>query len=240
MSGVVLIALIAPPDAAVTAKAPADILSGALKIPTTSHSPKTNHAPSNFLRSNGFVLVREGVKRRQSFLLILLLGTIFVPAVEPQSLADLAKKEAERRKLLEKRGVKAKVITREDLRSGTGNISQFSRLEKHSPKGGKPRPRGSVKSYRNRLKKLDRDIRAAEGRIRLLRLRMAAEKRSRDLTIRTGRSARQNSNQDRLHWQILELEAKLKQSKRDRSDTFRAGIKAGFLPGELEDRGIIP
>jgi hypothetical protein len=192
-----------------------------------------------FFRSNGFEHVKEVVNKTYFLMSILILCTNFITTIiEPQSLADLAKKEAKRRKLLEKRGIKGKVITRQGLQSGTGNLSQFSRTRKSSPRPSEPRAKGSAKSYRDRLKKLDRDIRLTESRIRVLRLRMAAEKRSRELTIRTGR--RQNSNQDRLHWQVLELEAKLKQIKRDRSDTYHAGIRAGFLPGELENRGIIP
>jgi hypothetical protein len=42
-----------------------------------------------------------------------------------------------------------------------------------------------------------------------------------------------------MRWQILELEGKLAGLRRDRVDTFQAGRKAGYLPGELEGRGIV-
>ena len=189
--------------------------------------------------SDEWELVKDGVSRKNFLLSILLFcSTGANLAFESQSLADLAKKEAERRKLLEKEGIKGKVVTPDMIESRTGNISQFSRPARSSPVSREPRAKGSVKSYQDRLKKLDREIRLTEDRIRVLRLRMTAEKRSLDLTM--GPEGKQNSNQDRLHWQILELESKLEQTKRDRNDTYHAGIKAGFLPGELEDRGIVP
>ena len=43
----------------------------------------------------------------------------------------------------------------------------------------------------------------------------------------------------KMRWQILELEGKLAGMRRDRIDTFQAGRKAGYLPGELEGRGIV-
>jgi len=40
--------------------------------------------------------------------------------------------------------------------------------------------------------------------------------------------------------QILELQSKLKRLRQERLDIYEAGKKAGFLPGELDGKGIIP
>ena len=49
----------------------------------------------------------------------------------------------------------------------------------------------------------------------------------------------QSSSSMQLASQIQELEAKLVRLHMDRSNTFQDGRKAGFLPGELENRGVI-
>ena len=55
----------------------------------------------------------------------------------------------------------------------------------------------------------------------------------------TGRGLNEE-DRSRLQAEIEELELKLKQLRRERAETFDDGRKAGYLPGELEGKGIIP
>ena len=95
---------------------------------------------------------------------------------------------------------------------------------------------GLLRSFQTRLHKLDREISRSDGRLELLRSRLSAERRASEGTRREASA----SSLERLRQQIGELELKLGQLREERADTYRAGRKAGFLPGELEDRGIIP
>jgi hypothetical protein len=164
--------------------------------------------------------------------------------VTTQSLADVARKEAERRRSIDEQGIPVKRIefTGQAQGASAGTIS-VSSLEKGSvspnASAAKPEPRASLRSFQTRLQKLDRDIVQAEERLKLLRARAEAERWAPIKTAKGSRGSGSSPAQDQLHWQILELEGKLTGLRRDRSDTFQAGRKAGYLPGELEGRGII-
>jgi hypothetical protein len=54
------------------------------------------------------------------------------------------------------------------------------------------------------------------------------------------RGSNNTSARERLRVQIQELEAKLKHWRRERFETYESGRKAGFLPGELDGKGIVP
>jgi hypothetical protein len=99
-------------------------------------------------------------------------------------------------------------------------------------------PRATLRSFQSRLQKLDRDIALAEERLKVLKAKADAERWAPVRTIK-GSKGSASSSQDQLRWQILELEGRLELMRRDRSDTFQAGRKAGYLPGELENRGTI-
>lgn len=162
-------------------------------------------------------------------------------AAYSQSLAEAARRESERRKELAQRGVKAKVIEVEDpaLVAPKGNLST-SRPTPHEATRTPAEPSGrkseSLRSFQTKLQKLDREISNSDNRLELLRGRLEAGRRASQGSPR-GSSA---SSLERLRQQIGDLELKLSQLREERSDTYHAGRKAGFLPGELEDRGIIP
>ena len=46
--------------------------------------------------------------------------------------------------------------------------------------------------------------------------------------------------QRRLREQIEELEIKLKYMREERRENYEMGRKAGYLPGDLEGKGIVP
>jgi hypothetical protein len=57
---------------------------------------------------------------------------------------------------------------------------------------------------------------------------------------RITRGSNGTSTRERLRFQILELEAKLKHWRRERYETYESGRKAGYLPGELDGKGLVP
>ena len=176
-------------------------------------------------------------------LLALLPVSIAVAAADLQSLAEVARKEAERRHKLDQQGIQEKrieVANPADLAPG-GAISTSSAspgLAGASGPAQKPEPRATLRSFQTRLQKLDRDIQASEERLKLLRARAEAERWA---IIKTGKGSKGSgsSSPEQLRWQILELEGKLAQLRRERGDVYQAGKKAGYLPGELEGRGIV-
>jgi hypothetical protein len=167
-------------------------------------------------------------------------------AGDSQTLAEAALREAERRQKLDQQGVLAKRIEATDpgLLAPGGAISTFSpgpglALPLPTAATQKTEPRASLRSFQTRLQKLDRDIRQTEERIKLLRARADAERWT---SIKTGKGSRGSaisSAAEQLRWQISELELKLADWRRERSDVFQAGRKAGYLPGELDGRGTL-
>ncbi len=163
---------------------------------------------------------------------------------EPQSLAEVARKEAERRQKIDEQGIRVKRIESADLQTiapgGTISISfPESRPASSNTPVAKAEPRPTLRSFQTRLQKSDRDIRQDEEKLKLLRARADAERWAGTKTSKGSRGSGSAAAQDPLRWQILELEAKLAGLRRDRGDTFQAGRKAGYLPGELEGRGIV-
>ncbi len=173
-----------------------------------------------------------------SFLMILLL------AFGPQSLADAAREEAERRQRIEEQGVAVKVI---ELNAAgqvlQGNVTtstesgippRETRAKRESSKN-----QASVRSYRTALQKLDRSIKETESRLALKRSRMQSVKWA---MPKSGKASdrRGKDNPDQLQAEVEELEFKLKQLRDERFEVYEEGKRAGFLPGELDGKGILP
>ena len=176
-------------------------------------------------------------------LLALLPASIAVAAADLQSLAEVARKEAERRQKLDQQGIQEKRIEcrdPSDLAPG-GAISTSSgspALKGTNVPAQKAEPRATLRSFQTRLQKLDRDVQQAEERLKLLRARAEADRWAVNKTGK-GSKGSGSSSAEQMRWQILELETKLAQLRRERGDVFQAGRKAGYLPGELEGRGIM-
>ena len=179
------------------------------------------------------------MKPQYALCLWILLAAMTLPGAGPQSLSELAKKEAERRKLLDQQGIEAKKIEQRDTAklAGKGNISisslpPDSRPTSTSPT--KPGKRPSLEKYRTELRNLDSEIRRDEERLASLRKRLELEK---DAPIRLGRGGRLNAastTQARLQNQVQDLEIRLKRLRDERLKTYDAARKAGFLPGDLK------
>jgi hypothetical protein len=177
--------------------------------------------------------------------LILLLSILLpVIAVAAQSLADLARAEAERRKQIERQGIPAKRIESfgrlpEVSRGAVSTSNPAFRPAAAAGAAAKTEPRPALRTFQSRLQKLDGEIAKAEDRIKLLRAKADAARWAPMKITKGSQGGASASNQDQLHWQILELEGKIAALRRERSDVFQAGRRAGYLPGELEGRGIL-
>jgi len=168
-------------------------------------------------------------------------GPTGAPAV--QSLADAARREAERRRELDRQGVAAKVIEGDPAQlAPDGAVStsmpgpRFGSGEARASAKGRDSPR----SYRSALQKLEREIRTAEDRLAMLRERLRAERWAQP---KGGRSAKTNGgaeSRERIERQIRELELRVKRLRQDRVATYDEGRRAGFEPGELDGKGRMP
>ena len=170
------------------------------------------------------------------FLWVICVGVpISLPA---QSLADAARKETERRRSLEERGISGRVIEQHDTtrRGLNGSLSVFAPVPAARPA---ERPvsaveRGAPNSFRKVLQDLDREIRQGEDRLVLLREKISLARRAPPVLSRSSRSNSRAVSTDRLQDEVREWELKLKRLRQDRLDTYNAARKAGFLPGELD------
>jgi predicted RNase H-like nuclease (RuvC/YqgF family) len=162
-----------------------------------------------------------------------------------QSLVDVAREEAERRQRLEEQGIVAKVIDGNTVgQARHGNVSTSTEpdsKQKESPsRSGSAKSRGSVQTYRSALQKLDRAIHQNEARLASMRTRLQAEKWANPKSGKSSNRTGTTDQQARLQSEMDDLQLKLKQLRDERFEVYEAGKKAGFMPGELEGRGIIP
>jgi hypothetical protein len=163
-------------------------------------------------------------------------------AIQAQSLAEVARKETERRKLLELQGISGRVIENHDpaTPASRGDLSVFgaSRGAASSSQSGSARARDSPQRYRSTLQKLDGAIRETGERVESLRRQAVAAWWA--PRTRLSRRGRNGASEERLRSQIQDLESRLKRLKEDRFQVYDSGRRAGFLPGELDGKGIIP
>jgi DNA repair exonuclease SbcCD ATPase subunit len=159
-----------------------------------------------------------------------------------QSLANLARREAERRKLLE--GVEGKTIGDAEAKQiSGGNVSIFSPPQdsgKAPEKQTSSQSGASLKTYRASIEKLDREIRQSREKLNALRERLANLRWAPPRTGKLSAGPVSESSLEKLGAQVQELEAKLKQLEKERLQVYDEGRKAGYLPGELEGKGIVP
>jgi predicted RNase H-like nuclease (RuvC/YqgF family) len=164
----------------------------------------------------------------------------YLPA---QSLAEVARREAERRRELDRQGVEAKVIDGDAARlAPNGNVitsSPVPGLREPDDRRG-PASRDRSRSYRSRIRRLDREIRSAEDRVEALRERLRKERWALPKVGRLSRSSGAANSQERLQGQISALDSKVKQLRRERREVWDEGRRAGFQPGELDGKGLTP
>jgi predicted RNase H-like nuclease (RuvC/YqgF family) len=177
-------------------------------------------------------------------LALLCLAAAAVPLLNAQSLAEAARREAERRREIDRQGLEAKVIEGDPAQlAPDGNLSTSSPVRRDRPTTDRevePRRKGTPRSYRTKIQKLDREIRSGEDRIAALRERLRRERWALPKVGRISRSSGGSGSQERLQAQIGDLESKVRQLRKERRETYDEGRRAGFLPGELDGRGQMP
>jgi predicted RNase H-like nuclease (RuvC/YqgF family) len=189
------------------------------------------------------------VSKSISCLLVALCATLLSadenPDQDAQSLAEIARREGERRMQLDQLGIEGKVIDgNPEQLAPKGNLTVFtpkSPAHKDTPtSSASPKSKPSIRSLRTKLQKLDREIKKGEDSIEMLRTRLHE---ARWALPKIGKVKEDNQNvalQRRLREQIEELEIKLKYMREERRENYEMGRKAGYLPGDLEGKGIVP
>jgi DNA repair exonuclease SbcCD ATPase subunit len=156
-----------------------------------------------------------------------------------QSLSEVARDEAARRQLLDQQGIEEKVIEGEAATwAPNGNVTQWkpsaTPIPKEYSKSPSPKGSSSPSNYRNSIQKLDKAIRQEEKRLELIQERFEA---SRWTLPKVGplKSTRNRTTDERakLQAEIEEIQEKIKELRRERTEHYEEGKKAGFLPGEL-------
>jgi hypothetical protein len=179
------------------------------------------------------------MRPQHTFCVWIFLSAASVAAAGSQSLTEIAKKEAERRRLLDQQGIEARKIEQENVPglASKGSVS-LSSLPGSGPPARLPAQTGrkpSLEQYRTGLRTFDAEIVRSEERLGALRKRLDLEK---DAPIRLGRGVRPGAagnSKAKLQSQIQDLEIKLKRLRTDRLKLYDTARKAGFLPGELKD-----
>jgi hypothetical protein len=158
-----------------------------------------------------------------------------------QSLADFARQEAERRRLLDEQGIQGKVIVSVAAKPESNEDAAVP----ETPSGGKEKTaersdarngRKSASRYRTALQKLDQQIRQGEERLTSLQARLHAEKWSPSKTRRTSSRTKTKDSTSRLQAQIQELQTKIRRLREEHFEVYESGKKAGFMPGELDGK----
>ncbi len=175
---------------------------------------------------------------------IVLVCYLATPQAPEQSLAEAARKEAERRRRLAEQEIDAKVIeARGSLQISNSNVTTFDRGTARinpSVPARETRGRISASTYRTRLRKLEREIRECEERLNLVRRKAEAEKWTLLRSGRRGGGTAALTSREQLLKQAEDLEIKLKRLRRERQETWDEARKAGFLPGELDGKALSP
>lgn len=180
-----------------------------------------------------------GIVKSRSCCLVLLFSFYL------QSLTDVAREEAERRRRLDEQGVQTKTIdgnaVGQVLRGNVSTSTESGMTPKAKPAlPVTAKSQASLPGYRTSLQKLDRAIQQTEAR---LASKQASMRSGKWANPSSGMASSQNQAKDaqgRLQAEIEELQLKLKQLREERFEIYEAGKKAGFMPGELDGKGIIP
>ncbi len=175
---------------------------------------------------------------------IVLACRLAFPQATEQSLAEAARKEAERRRRLEDQNVEAKVIHgRGSLEVSNGNVTTFGGgTPRSSPSAAARETKGrtSLSAYRNQLRKLEREIRDCEERQGLLRRQADAERWTLPKSGRRSVGTGTQTSREKLLLQAQDLQIKIDRLRRERQETWNEARKAGYLPGEIDGKAAAP
>ena len=169
----------------------------------------------------------------RKILTLFIAGWVLTAGLLPaQTLAEAARKEAERRKALEDQGIQSKTIIRQGSPLPVPSSNPASK-SKTTPSGKSP----SAIRYRVALEKLQKEILRTQERLDSVRKKLELEKTA---PLRIGRSATLAGNWQKSQAEVEEWESRLRRLQAERRKLYDEGRRAGFLPGELDGRGITP
>ena len=166
------------------------------------------------------------------------------PQAAEQSLAEAARKEAERRRQLAEQNVEAKVIRgRGSLEAANGNVTTFgggTARGSTTSAARESKGRTSLSSYRNQLRKLESEIRDCEERQRLLRRQADAERWTLPKSGRRGVGTGSQTSREKLLMQAQDLQIRIERLRRERQEIWDEARKSGYLPGEVDGKALAP
>jgi predicted RNase H-like nuclease (RuvC/YqgF family) len=183
---------------------------------------------------------------RLLYIVVLCLGAVYGDRVwAEESLVEAARREADRREEIERLGIEERIVQGNGgCYSGEGNVSVFSppanQAKKQQVSVSSQKNRGNLRQYRSELRKRDKAIRKDETRLEKLQDRLQELRRKNLRLSDLSKIAGNEDSQDRTRGEIEELREALKLQKRERAEIYDAGKRDGFLPGELDGKGIIP
>jgi len=170
---------------------------------------------------------------------VLTVALLIMSAAQRPSLAELARREAERRKEVERTGVAVKEIRSADVHTTSttgGRAAEAGRKDHGDVSITRGADGGSLRAYRATLERLAREIRVTDERLAALRRRLDLEMKKQS-TIIGGR--RDGSAADKLRAQAGDLEQKLRRLQGERRIAYEEGRRAGWQPGELDGRYVV-
>jgi hypothetical protein len=171
-------------------------------------------------------------------------ATILLLLISLQTLSEAARREAERRKALDEQGIRAKVVDASTPAQdpAAGNLSISTGLPRNTPPVSKRSDSAAKASpgVRASIRKLDREIKLTEDRLRTLRRQAEAERWAPPRAGKVTRRGTAVQNEERIREEISELETKLNRLREERFQIYDDARKSGLLPGEIDGKGIIP
>lgn len=167
-----------------------------------------------------------------------------------QSLADLAREEAERRNAIDQQGIRTRIVTtveatREPVDAEGEPALHPPPRSRTVPRDEAPTHRRSLNAIKRLLRRLDQSIRKSERELALCRTRL---QEGRWELPKVGKASKTGSRQgdaqqraqERLRQRIEEIETELRRLREERRDAYEEGRRAGFHPGELDGKGVVP
>ncbi len=155
-----------------------------------------------------------------------------------QSLVEVAREEAARREALDRQGIQVRVI--DAIPEGHMILSSGSPSSRTMKEPVPVKEKVSVSKIRDELRRLDRDIRQTQERIESCRARLHSARWAIPKTGRVSGSVDTERAQNKLKQEMEQLQKRLERLQQERSVLYDRGRKAGYLPGELTGKGIIP
>lgn len=171
-------------------------------------------------------------------LTLLIMVLLCSGAIRSQSLEEAARREAERRRQLDEKGIAGKVISELPASTAAANVTTSAPVYSRAspPAAASKAGASALKSCRATIERLDRQIREGQDNLDLLRRRLDAARREDAEMWRPSRSAASRGRTQQVREQVAAAEARMRRLREERLAAWDRCRRAGFLPGEIEGR----